>query len=46
MKLADKVTAITGAGLGIGRAAALLFAREGATVIIRTPSVSGWPVAA
>jgi NAD(P)-dependent dehydrogenase (short-subunit alcohol dehydrogenase family) len=34
MRLAGKVTAITGAGLGIGRAAALLFAREGATVVI------------
>ena len=34
MKLAGKVTAITGAGLGIGRAAALLFAQEGATVVI------------
>ena len=29
MRLKDKVTAITGSGRGIGRAAAELFAREG-----------------
>ncbi|MCS7220822.1 MAG: glucose 1-dehydrogenase [Anaerolineae bacterium] len=34
MKLAGKVAIITGAGAGIGRATALLFAREGARVIV------------
>jgi len=33
-RLADKVALITGAGVGIGRAAALLFAREGARITI------------
>jgi len=34
MRLKDKVAIITGAGNGIGRAAALLLAREGAKVIV------------
>jgi NAD(P)-dependent dehydrogenase (short-subunit alcohol dehydrogenase family) len=34
MRLKDKVAIITGAGSGQGKAAAILFAREGATVII------------
>ncbi len=34
MKLKDKVALITGAGTGIGRASALLFSQEGATVAV------------
>lgn len=34
MRLQNKVTLITGSGSGIGKSSALLFAREGATVIV------------
>jgi NAD(P)-dependent dehydrogenase (short-subunit alcohol dehydrogenase family) len=34
MRLRDKVAIITGAGAGIGQAAALLFAKEGAKVVV------------
>ena len=34
MRLKDKVALITGAGSGIGREAALLFAKEGAAIVV------------
>jgi NAD(P)-dependent dehydrogenase (short-subunit alcohol dehydrogenase family) len=41
MRLADKVAIITGAGSGIGRETALLFAKEGARLIIADVNASG-----
>lgn len=40
MMLAGKVVAVTGAGRGIGRAIALLAAREGAAVVVNDPGVA------
>ncbi|MHB8279696.1 MAG: SDR family NAD(P)-dependent oxidoreductase [Candidatus Humimicrobiaceae bacterium] len=34
MRLKDKVSVITGAGRGIGRASAMLFAKEGSIIVI------------
>ncbi|MFH1122141.1 MAG: SDR family NAD(P)-dependent oxidoreductase, partial [Pseudomonadota bacterium] len=34
MRLKDKIAMVTGAGAGIGKATSLLFAREGATVVV------------
>ncbi|MHB1348101.1 MAG: SDR family NAD(P)-dependent oxidoreductase [Candidatus Humimicrobiaceae bacterium] len=34
MRLKDKISLITGAGRGIGRASAMLFAKEGASIVI------------
>ena len=42
-KMAGKVAAITGAGAGIGRAAARLFAQHGMHVAILEIADSGYP---
>lgn len=41
MRLQEKVALITGAGSGIGRESALLFAQEGAAVVVVDVNVSG-----
>jgi NAD(P)-dependent dehydrogenase (short-subunit alcohol dehydrogenase family) len=46
MKLADKVAIVTGAASGIGRAAALLFAAEGAAVVAADLNAAGAEVVA
>ena len=40
MRFAEKVVLITGSGAGIGRAAALAFAREGARVVVNSQSLA------
>ena len=40
MKLSNKIAIITGAGRGIGRAIAIAFAKEGATVSLVARTVS------
>lgn len=41
MRLAQKIALITGAGSGIGRESALLFAREGASVVVADVNEAG-----
>ena len=40
-KMQDKIVVITGSGSGIGREAALIFAREGAKVVVSDVNVAG-----
>jgi NAD(P)-dependent dehydrogenase (short-subunit alcohol dehydrogenase family) len=40
MRVKDKVAIITGAGSGIGRAAALLFSEEGAAIVVADLNLS------
>ena len=41
MKLKDRTAVITGSGSGIGRAAAIEFAREGASVVVADINLAG-----
>ena len=41
MRLKDKVAFITGAGSGVGRATALIFAKEGAKIVIADIDANG-----
>lgn len=41
MRLADKVAIVTGAGSGIGRSIAYLFAKEGAKIVVADIDAAG-----
>ena len=46
MRFKDKTVVITGSGAGIGKAAAIMFAREGANVVVNSMGNSGEAVLA
>ena len=41
-RLKDKVVLITGSGMGLGQAMALLFSREGAKIVVPDINTEGW----
>ena len=41
-RLKDKVAVITGSGMGLGQAMALLFSREGAKIVVPRHQRGGW----